>query len=84
MYELHYYISLWISLVWPPKVIYKEVEVAKIVKDPNGFIQNDIKLLESFIAKKPYKVGDSLESVAYRQAQEDLLNVIKTKLIGRG
>jgi len=84
MYELHYYISLWISLVWPPKVIYKEVEVDKIIKDPNGFMQNDIKLLESFITKKPYKVGDSLESVAYRQAQEDLLNVIKTKLIGRG
>lgn len=88
MQHIHFYLSLWISLIRPPKVITKtvevEVEVEKIVKDPNGFIKNDMILIRSLMKKKPYKIGDSIESVAYRQAQEDLLALIESKIIGRG
>jgi len=84
MYNIQYYISLWISLLWPPKVVYRDKLVEVIVKDPNGLIQNDLRLIKSMVSQKQYKVGDSLESVAYRQAQEDFIALIETKIIGRG
>ena len=63
------------------KTIIKEVVVYE--KDPNGFIQNDMAWLKANVPIPHYKVGDSIEQVAYRQGQADLLRVIETRLIGR-
>ena len=53
----------------------------QILVDPH-FGKRQIALIDKHINQKKYQVGDSLESVAYRQGQVDLLKFIDTKLIG--
>ena len=57
----------------PPKTVIK--------KDPNGFIQADIKKIKLFMDSKPYKVGDTIDLVAYKAGQRALLDTIVSKLI---
>ena len=84
MYYIQYYLSLCIARICYPRVITKTVETEKIIKDPNGFMPNDMKAVRQLMKSKPYKLGDSLESVAYKQGQEDLCTLIETHIIGRG
>ena len=81
-YYIQYYISLLVARILDPRVITKEVET--VIKDPNGFMPNDMKAVRQLMKTKQYKLGDSLESVAYRQGQEDLFQLIEKHIIGRG
>jgi len=83
MYEFQYWLSLIVCNLITPKVIEKVVIEEKIVKDTRGFMPDDIRSLEADIDMKPFKVGDAIESVAYKQGQIDLLTHIKQKFIGR-
>ncbi len=63
------------------KTEYKWKDNVVYLKDPHGLIKRDLATIERFIKSKPYKVGDTLESVAYRQGQLDLYNLIRTKMV---
>lgn len=58
-----------------PIVIYK--------KDPNGLLRRDMTLIKKYCGTGKYTVGDSIESVAYRQAQLDLINFIENRLLAQ-
>lgn len=62
-----------------PQVITKE----RIVKDPHGLIKRDIEVLRKYAGRGKYSVGDSLESVAYRQGQLDLIEMIEAKMVAK-
>lgn len=56
-------------------------EVIKYTKDPQGLIKRDIAIIRRYASSKPYKVGESLEQVAWNAGQEALITMIETKLI---
>lgn len=58
------------------KVVHKEV----IIKCNHGLIQTDLERIKKVIDMSDYRVGDSLESVAYKQGQKDLIRFIETHL----
>lgn len=66
----------------PQTIIKTETVIEKVhVVDPQmGKRQLDI--IRTHVNQKKYQLGDSIESVAYRQGQIDLFNFIETKLFG--
>lgn len=50
-------------------------------KDPRGLLKRDLAIIKQYSDTKLYKVGDSIESVAYKAGQADLLSMIETKLV---
>lgn len=56
------------------------VTVQKTLKDPRGLVKREIEILKKR-TRGYYKLDDSLESVAYRQGQLDLIRFIETKLV---
>lgn len=73
----NYISNLGNALIGKPNVETKVITI----KDPNGLMKRDIALLEKYAGTGKYKVGDSLESVAWREGQLATINFIKTKLI---
>lgn len=66
----------WLMQLWRdafPKI--------QILVDPQ-FGKRQLALIDRHINRKKYQVGDSIESVAYRQGQIDLRNFIEIKLVG--
>ena len=61
--------------------LYQNLLIQPPKKDPNGFIQADIKKIKLFMDSKPYKVGDTIDLVAYKAGQKALLDMIVSKLI---
>lgn len=59
------------------------VEKVVVKKDPNGLIRSDLATLRRYAATGEYKVGDCIESVAYRQGQLDLIRMIETKMVAK-
>ena len=51
--------------------------------DPRGLNMADVKFIERFCPQVYWKEGMSLEDVAYQQGQQDMVNFIKTRVIGR-
>ena len=58
-----------------------EVEKIVIKKDPHGLIKNDLATIQKLMHRKPYKVGDSIELVAYKAAQKNLYQAIVKHII---
>jgi len=81
MHYISYMIASFIALIVSTNTVTVTKEV--VLKDPNGFITNDIVKLEQVIKPDNYVVGDSIESVAYRQGQVDVLSYITDKLIAK-
>ena len=52
-----------------------------IMKDPRGLIKNDLEKIRTIMDTKPYKVGDSIEKVADKAAQERLYQSIVKHLV---
>lgn len=61
------------------KLIEKEI----IRLDARGLVKNDIEFIRKHIAPVEWKAGNSLEEMAYKQGQHDLLLFIETKVVGR-
>ena len=57
-----------------------EAEVRYVVDPHMG--QRQLEKIRRSIDKSKYKVGDTLESVAYRQGQQDVLDFIEKQIIG--
>lgn len=53
----------------------------KIKKDPNGLVQNDLLKIRSLMNTKPYKVGDPIELVATKAAEERLYQAIVKHIV---
>jgi len=51
--------------------------------DPRGLVRQDIAFIRSKLPRLGWQQGDTLEGIAYRQGQHDLLVFIETKVIGR-
>ena len=88
MYQIQALIARWLAeLVYAyaagPRVVEVIREVVVVEKDPNGLILNDMKKIEQWMPDGTYKVGESLEAVAYRQGMFDLYRMIREKLITR-
>jgi len=53
----------------------------KIHKDPTGLIKRDLAVIKKYAKSKPYKVGDPLELVAWKQGQQDIIYMIEHRLV---
>ena len=58
-----------------------EKEVVKL--DPRGLVRNDLEFIRSRILPVEWKPGITMEEIAYRQGQHELLKFIEAKLVGR-
>lgn len=74
-----YLTNLWAAFCGVPIYTIKIKEVLK--KDPNGMMKRDLALMRKYSKTKPYEVGDSLELVAYKQGQADLINMVESKMV---
>lgn len=63
----------------PPEVVVK----TKVLLDPNGLSKPQMAQIRKYAATGKYKVGDPLESVAYRQGQLDLIEMIENRIIAK-
>ena len=64
-----------------PEVVTRvETEVQYVVDPHMG--KRQLEKIRRSIDKSKYKVGDTLESVAYRQGQQDVLDFIEKQIIG--
>ena len=74
---------------FPPPTSLDEVPDIKVVEeevvrlDPRGLIRNDIEFIRSKLQPVEWKAGMTMEEIAYRQGQQDLLKFIETKVVGR-
>jgi len=59
-----------------------EVPTEVIKKDPRGLVAREMELLKSWTGGA-YQLGDSIESVAFREGQLNVIRVIETKLIAK-
>jgi len=57
------------------------VREPEVLLDPHGIAGRQMVQIKKYCGTGKYKVGDTIESVAYRQAQLDLIDFIETKLI---
>ena len=64
-----------------PTIVNVETEVVRL--DPRGLIRNDIEFIRSRILPVEWKPGMTLEEVAFRQGQHELLRFIEQKVVGR-
>ena len=64
-----------------PDIKLVEKEVVRL--DSRGLITNDIEFIKKHIPPVEWKKGLSLEDIAYRQGQWDLLRFIEEKVAGR-
>jgi hypothetical protein len=49
--------------------------------DPRGFIHKDIQILRKHLPRLGYTKGDTLEDIAYRQGQTDMIDRIERYII---
>jgi hypothetical protein len=49
--------------------------------DPRGFIHKDIQILRKHLPRLGYAKGDTLEDIAYRQGQTDMIDHIERYII---
>lgn len=73
--------SLIIWIQRRPITIEKPVPVVRL--DPNGLSRSQMALIKKYAATGQYQIGDSIESVAYRQGQLDLIKMIERRIIAR-
>ena len=64
-----------------PDVKLIETEVVRL--DPRGLVRNDIEFIRSKLLPVEWKADITLEEIAYRQGQQDLLKFIEQKVVGR-
>lgn len=64
-----------------PDVRLIETEVVRL--DPRGLIKNDIAFIKSKLLPVEWKADITMEEIAYRQGQQDLLKFIEQKVVGR-
>ena len=64
-----------------PDVKLIETEVVRL--DPRGLIRNDIEFIRSKLLPVEWKTEITMEEIAYRQGQQDLLKFIEQKVVGR-
>ena len=57
-----------------------KVEIVYKVDPQMG--KRQLELIQKHVNRTKYKVGDKIETVAYRQGQADLFNFIETQLFG--
>lgn len=71
-----------VYLVLPTQrvVVRREVEVQL---DPRGSTRTDLEYIRKHTRPVHWTEGDTLETVAYRQGQADLIKFIETKVLGR-
>lgn len=84
-----YLSNLWNAIVAKPYL--KEITVIKTetelkeypvyIKDPHGIILRDLDRIHRCMNNKPYKMGDSKDLMIYKEAQKDMYNMIKTKIV---
>jgi len=73
----------------PPPTSLDELPDIKVVSeevvrlDPRGLIRNDIEYIRNKLLPVEWKAGMTMEEIAYRQGQQDLLKFIETKVVGR-
>lgn len=51
--------------------------------DPRGLVRNDIKFIRAKVPAPMWSKGTTIEQVAYAQGQQDLIQFIETRVIGR-
>ena len=64
-----------------PDVKLVETEVVRL--DPRGLVKNDIAFIRSKLLPVEWKTDMTIEEIAYRQGQHDLLKFIEQKVVGR-
>lgn len=64
-----------------PVIIEKLVPVVRL--DPNGLSKSQMATIRKYAGTGKYQLGDDLPSVAYRQAQLDLIEMIERRIIAR-
>ena len=64
-----------------PDVKVVETEVVRL--DPRGLVRNDITFIRSKLLPVEWKANMTIEEIAYRQGQHDLLKFIEQKVVGR-
>lgn len=78
-YFLLLFIKIQLFLTPKPVIVKEEV----MVKDPSGFMKHDIQFIKQHLGNHRYKVGDSLEQVAFNAGQASVVQFIETKLMER-
>ena len=71
-----------VYLVLPTQRV-KVVKETEVQLDPRGAIHTDLQFIKSHTRPVHWADGDTLETVAYRQGQADLIKFIETKVLGR-
>lgn len=81
---IKYIKTIFLAIFAPTKLVREKVVIeTKILKDPNGFIKQDMIFLKKHLGSKQYKLGDTLEEVAYNRGQSSVVDFIDNILIGR-
>ena len=86
MIHIQYYLALvavYLYRLHSPAIIIHKVKVLETKLDPHGLAKNDIATIEKGAVQMHWKKGDTIEDIAYRQGQQDLVKFIKIKLLGR-
>ena len=82
MLHLMYWSALIVSYLMTRSTIVRHTEHTEIRLDPRGLVRHDILRIKAILPALQYKRGDTLESVAYKQGQHDILTVLENRLIG--
>ena len=64
-----------------PEIIYVEKEVIKL--DPRGLIRGDLDYIKKRLAPVAWQQGVTMEELAYRQGQHDIVKFIEDNMVGR-
>jgi hypothetical protein len=88
MQSINFHISaLWATLIYwllpQPQVRVEVKTITEVQLNPRGLIRTDIDFIKKQLPTVHWKPGDSLQDVAYRQGQADLLHFIENTVIGR-
>ena len=64
------------------KIEYRDAEISVPLynKDPNGLLPRDVLRIRKWLPSRNYQKGDSLEEIAYKEAQHKLLDTILERL----
>ena len=75
--------NIWRAILAKPYEVQRIVEQKKLIysKDPNGLLERDLAIIKKYAQSKPYKVGDPLELVAWKQGQQDIIYMIEHKMV---
>ena len=64
-----------------PEIKYIEKEVVKL--DPRGLIRGDLDYIKKRLAPIAWQPGVTMEELAYRQGQHDIVKFIEDNMVGR-